>query len=81
MLTAGLNRPPLIRKKVHALTARLNPKHKLINISFDGLDARLGETPSSCGAELTVLVPPKANSKNMNVPENSLRTAMRSAPS
>ncbi len=48
--------------------------------SLDGLEARLGETPSNIGAELTVFVPPKANSKNMNVPENSLITATRSAP-
>lgn len=28
VLTAGLKRPPLIRKKTHALTARENPKLK-----------------------------------------------------
>lgn len=81
-LTAGLKRPPLILKKVQTLTARLIPKDKAIKTSLDGLDARLSDCPSTArGAELTVLVPPNAKSKNMNVPANSLRAATRSIAS
>ena len=35
-LTAGLNKPPLIRKKTHALTASEKPKLKLIYSNSEG---------------------------------------------
>lgn len=37
LLTAGLNSPPLIRKKTHALTASEKPKLKLIYSNWAGL--------------------------------------------
>ena len=36
LLTAGLNKPPLILKKTHALTVRENPKLKLIYSNSEG---------------------------------------------
>ena len=38
-VTAGLNRPPLIRKNTHAQTARLNPNDNemYINAPIDGM--------------------------------------------
>lgn len=36
MLTAGLNSPPLIRKKTHAFAARENPNAKLMYSSSEG---------------------------------------------
>lgn len=36
LLTAGLNKPPLILKKTHALTASEKPKLKLIYSSSEG---------------------------------------------
>lgn len=38
-VTAGLNRPPLIRKNTHAQTARLNPNDKEMysNAPIDGV--------------------------------------------
>ena len=35
-LTAGLNNPPLMRKKTHAFTASENPKLKLIYSNSEG---------------------------------------------
>ena len=40
-VTAGLNRPPLMRKNTHAHTARLNPNEREIysNAPIDGVGA------------------------------------------
>ena len=68
--TAGLKRPPLIRKKTHALTASEKPKQRLIKSNFAGSAAKSAGRPAS-GAALTAFVPPKANRRKRKVPTNS----------
>jgi hypothetical protein len=77
--TAGLNSPPLIRKNIHALTIRLNPKDKEIYSNVAGLSpvaAPVVELSAVCGAPmLATCVPPKAKKRNRVVPTNSPITA------
>ena len=75
--TAGLNNPPLIRKKTHALTASENPKHKLIYSSWAGLlpalmGAAVAPAPTAVdGILFATCVPDNAKNKNKTVPTNS----------
>jgi hypothetical protein len=75
-LTAGLNSPPLIRKKIQALTMRLNPKDREMYNNFDGstppvfepVVVLLAVDPSPM---LATCVPPSAKKRNSVVPTNS----------
>lgn len=75
---AGLKRPPLIRKKTDALTARENPKLKAMNINWLGL---LG-IPTSLvlldgAASKATCVPENAKKRNSVVPAYSALVAMK----
>jgi hypothetical protein len=70
--TAGLKRPPLIRKKTQALTARLKPNASEMYISVP----RAGEVvvPSgllAASASFATWAPAKAKKRKRNVPRNS----------
>jgi hypothetical protein len=71
-LTAGLNKPPLIRKNIQALTIKLKPKDRAIYKVVEGLNEL------SPGVLFAVVVPAKAKNKNMNVPMNSPTRATKS---
>jgi len=78
-LTAGLKRPPLIRKKAHALTAREKPNAREMYIKFDELGYCESELFSVAGAAaLATCVAANAMNRNMKVPTNSPRKAMSS---
>lgn len=75
-VTAGLKRPPLMRKKIHTLTMRLNPN------TTEMYSRTVGEKPvaspvvvfdSSLAVEpmLATCVPANAKKRNMVVPTNS----------
>ena len=72
-VTAGLNRPPLTRKKTHALTAKLNPNMRLMYASVFAL-ATCVKLPSAVSAPpvaaFATCVPLKAKKRNRNVPTN-----------
>lgn len=79
LLTTGLNKPPLIRKKVQAVTAKLNPAATAAYNSCDG-DAAGGavETPfpwSLLEDAPATSTPAKARKTKMRVPRNSPTTA------
>jgi len=75
-LTAGLNNPPLMRKKIQAFTARLKPNESEMYRSFDG------STPPVVAPVVLLFavvpapmfatcVPPKAKKRKKVVPINS----------
>lgn len=70
-VTAGLNKPPLMRKKTHALTASDMPNTKAMYMILLGLALKSTALAPSAGAVFTTLVPPNANRRNMKVPTNS----------
>jgi hypothetical protein len=80
--TAGLNNPPLMRKKIHALTMRLKPNDREIYSNVAGLNpvaAPVVELSAVCPAPiLATCVPPKAKKRNRVVPTNSAITATMS---
>ena len=65
-LTAGLNKPPLTRKKIHILIASERPN---ANEMYRRV-ARLGAS-ESFGTVLATCVAEKAKNRNKNVPMNS----------
>lgn len=77
VLTAGLNNPPLIRKKAHTFTAKLNPNARLIYsrlLEFGNCESVLFSVGGA--AALATWVAAKAMKRNMNVPANSPRKAI-----
>jgi hypothetical protein len=70
-VTAGLNRPPLMRKNTQAFTINDMPKTSAMYMILLGFALKLAALAPSGGAVLTTLVPPSAKSRNMNVPTNS----------
>lgn len=75
-VTAGLKSPPLMRKKIHTFTIRLNPK------TMEMYSSTVGEKPvaspvvvfeSELAADpmLATCVPAKAKKRNIVVPTNS----------
>jgi hypothetical protein len=82
-LTAGLNKPPLIRKKTHTVTARENPKAKemyrstsscgqLLPFAVDEeLVFAVDEESAIAVGELAICVPEKAKNRKRKVPTNS----------
>lgn len=76
-VTAGLKRPPLIRKNTHAFTASDIPKHREIYSSLAGFADRASAFAPVAGAVLTTLVPPKAKRRKRKVPTNSPAQATR----
>ena len=82
-VTAGLNRPPLMRKKIQTLTMREKAKQRAIYWSTAGekpveapvvvLEFELAFEPM-----LATWVPEKAKNKNMVVPTNSPMKATKS---
>ncbi len=72
---AGLNRPPLMRKKTHAFTAKENPKHKAI------YNREAGSGAEAIGASgslvLATWVPANAKNKKRKVPADSPNMAMK----
>jgi hypothetical protein len=78
-LTTGLKRPPLVRKKVQAVTAKLKPTTKAVYSSCAGVCGFVAvETPRSWFLfedALAVSMPAKANVRKTIVPRNSPTTA------
>jgi hypothetical protein len=68
-VTAGLKRPPLMRKKTQALTARLNPNASEIYKSSEILGGR--PEPHVLQSWRATLAAAKAKKRNMKVPRNS----------
>lgn len=68
-VTAGLNRPPLMRKKTQALTARLNPNASEMYKSSAIVGA--APKPHSLQPSRAILAAAKAKKRNMKVPRNS----------
>jgi hypothetical protein len=68
-VTAGLKRPPLMRKKTQALTARLNPNASEMYRS----SAMVGDAPNAHSLQpwRATLAAAKAKKRNMKVPRNS----------
>jgi hypothetical protein len=79
-----LKRPPLIRKKIHALIIRLNPKDSEMYNNAERLkpvEAPVVVLFCVCPAPmLAVCVPPNAKKRNKVVPTNSPTTATTSVP-
>jgi hypothetical protein len=83
-LTAGLNNPPLMRKKIQALTARLNPNESDMYNSFDGSTPPVVEPVVVLFAVFpepifATCVPPNAKKRKKVVPTNSPIIATASA--
>jgi hypothetical protein len=77
-LTAGLNKPPLIRKNTHAFTASEKPKHSAMYCSCCGLlPASATVAPPDDGMLLATCVPDKAKYKKSTVPTNSPHMAIK----
>ncbi len=76
--TAGLNNPPLIRKKTQAFTAKEKPKHRDIYNNWAGFDpwAMVVEVVPWVW-ELATCVPVKAKKRKRKVPANSPAMAMK----
>lgn len=75
-LTAGLKSPPLMRKKIHAFTARLNPNDREMYSSFDGstppvLDPVVLLFSVVPAPMFATCVPPNAKKRKKVVPMNS----------
>lgn len=69
-LTAGLNNPPVMRKKTQAFTASEKPKARAMKSKLDVFGA--SEAVIAPGAtKLATCVAEKAKNKNMKVPTNS----------
>jgi hypothetical protein len=77
-VTAGLKRPPLIRKNTHALTAREKPKERAMYWSCCGL-APVSSTvrPADDRIILAVWQPDSAKNRNRTVPTYSPHMAMK----
>jgi hypothetical protein len=71
MLTAGLKRPPLIRKKTQTLTAREDPNAKDMKTRFIVLGIL-----SLTGIADTIWSAVKPMKRKVNVPQNSPAKAM-----
>ena len=73
-VTAGLNNPPEMRKKTHAVVAREKPKARLIKRSWS--------SEGSVGGVrlLAIWVAPRAKKRNMIVPTNSPDMATKWPP-
>lgn len=69
-VTAGLKRPPLMRKKTQALTARLKPNASAMYSRVLG-DGEV--SPAAEEASLATWVPANAKKRKRNVPTNSPR--------
>lgn len=71
--TAGLNKPPLMRKKTQTVTASENPKAREMYIN----DARsMFELPLIFRTLFATWVPAKAKNRKRNVPTSSPRNAI-----
>lgn len=77
-VTAGLKRPPEMRKKTQALTAREKPKDRLMYRSWAGLEA-CAMVMDVCGAVwvFATCVPEKAKKRKRKVPMNSPHMATK----
>ena len=71
MLTAGLKRPPLIRKKIQTLTAREDPKAEDMKRRF----IVYGPLPFT-GIADAIWIAVKPMKRKVNVPQNSPTKAM-----
>ena len=78
-LTTGLKRPPLIRKNVHAVIAKLNPAARAMYNNCSGVCNLVAvETSAPCfwfEDALAVSTPANANTRKTMVPRNSPITA------
>ena len=72
MLTAGLKRPPLIRKKTQTLTAREDPKAEDMKRRF----MVYGTLPFAGVADAAIWIAVKPMKRKVNVPQNSPTKAM-----
>jgi hypothetical protein len=73
-LTAGLNRPPDMRKKIQTLTIKLKPKETEIYSITIGLNPAVAFVVVSTGVlewAFATCVPAKAKNKNRVVPTHS----------
>jgi hypothetical protein len=75
-VTAGLKRPPLMRKKTQALTARLKPKASEMYKSSPIVG--MAPKPQSLQPWSATLAAAKAKKRNMKVPRNSPMNWVRS---
>lgn len=73
-VTAGLNNPPLTRKKTQALTTREKPNAREMKRSF----SRSGPEAVLAPAEFATWVPKKAKKRKKKVPTNSPDVATNS---
>ena len=76
--TAGLNKPPLMRKNTQTLTARLKPNDRLMYSNTDALALNGPVVGFAAAIKFATCVPAKAKNKNRNVPTNSPRKATSS---
>lgn len=77
-VTAGLNRPPLMRKKTQALTASENPKPRYIYCSCCGFEPVCSTVkPAEEGMLFATCAPERANQKKRAVPTNSPHIATK----
>jgi hypothetical protein len=75
-VTAGLKRPPLIRKNIHTFTIKLKPNTTLIYSSTVGLNPVASpvvvfESEEALDPMLATCVPANAKKRNIVVPTNS----------
>jgi len=77
-VTAGLNIPPLMRKKTQALTVRLKPNASAMysRVLADGVFS-----PNAVEASLATWVPANAKKRKRNVPTNSPRPCHQTSAS
>jgi hypothetical protein len=68
--TAGLNKPPLILKKAHTLTSKLNPYTNAVKI-FCWLLGPPFTIERSLAWFVIMIWPENEKNRNMNVPTNS----------
>jgi hypothetical protein len=77
-VTAGLNSPPLMRKKTQALTAKLKPKERAMYCSCWGFEPVCSTVrPEEEGIEFATWAPERANQRKRTVPTNSPVMAMK----